>query len=111
MWLTTGHSSFFFPPPITNRPVMLQPVRLVEFAAELTSGRQVELDVCNLTVLLDVTLFGLILENALSNAIKHGCPQVPRRLRGEDGPAGPAMTSPAPKCCRNVSWWRSCGGQ
>ena len=49
---------------------------LKAFASELTSGRQVTLDVCELTVMLDVTLCSLILENALSNAFKHGCPQV-----------------------------------
>ena len=57
--------------------VVLQTVDLKAFASELTSGRQVTLDVCELTVMLDVTLCSLILENALSNAFKHGCPQNP----------------------------------
>ena len=44
----------------------------LEFATELTSGRQVRLNVPNVTVLLDPTLCGVIFDNVLSNAFKHG---------------------------------------
>jgi hypothetical protein len=57
--------------------VSLQPVALLEFANALVAGRQVTLDVPNATIKLDPTLFGLILDNALSNAFKHGHPVVP----------------------------------
>jgi signal transduction histidine kinase len=52
--------------------IALHPVALRDFATELTAGRQVTLDVPEITVLLDPTLFGLIFDNALSNAFKHG---------------------------------------
>ena len=55
----------------------LHPVDLADFASELTSGRHVTLDIPRVTVLLDPTLCGLILDNALSNAFKHGHPDHP----------------------------------
>ena len=52
--------------------ISLHPVALQQFAREHASGRQVTLDVPNVTVLLDRTLCGLIFDNVLSNAFKHG---------------------------------------
>ena len=52
--------------------ISLHPVALLEFATEVTSGRQVRLNVPNVTVLLDPTLCGLIFDNVLNNAFKHG---------------------------------------
>ena len=48
---------------------------MVEFVKELTYGRSVALSVPNFTVFLDKTLCTLILDNALSNAFKHGFPE------------------------------------
>ena len=70
-----GHRQAYLQLAAHRYQVVLQPVDLKAFASELMPGRQVTLDLCELTVMLDVTLCSLILENALSNAFKHGCPQ------------------------------------
>eukprot|EP00669_Euglena_mutabilis_P003653 TRINITY_DN14664_c0_g1_i1.p1 TRINITY_DN14664_c0_g1~~TRINITY_DN14664_c0_g1_i1.p1 ORF type:complete len:457 (+),score=94.21 TRINITY_DN14664_c0_g1_i1:82-1371(+) len=69
---------------------MLHPVRLTDFARDLVAGRPVAMtDLLDATVILDSTLLTLILENAISNAIKHGCQENPnvqltiRHLGGE----------------------------
>ena len=63
--------------PFARYVVTLAPVNLAEFVSELTSGRPVLVDFPRLTVLIDPTLCSLILDNALSNASKHGHPQSP----------------------------------
>ena len=55
----------------------LQPVHLAEFAGEITAGRDMRLDVGAAVVMLDPTLCALILDNAISNAFKHGDPDAP----------------------------------
>ena len=49
---------------------------LPAFAASLTEGRPIQSDITPLTVSLDQTLAGLVLDNALTNAMKHGDPEV-----------------------------------
>ena len=55
----------------------LRSTSLVSFINELTVGRDVKTRIKNLTVLLDPTLCSLILDNAISNAFKHGSPRDP----------------------------------
>ena len=57
--------------------VALRPVRVVEFVQMLTAGRKVTVQVPDTTVLIDPTLCGLILDNAISNSSKHGDPRGP----------------------------------
>ena len=57
--------------------VSLRPVQLLQFGNELTRGRNIRLSVKDLVVCIDVTLCGLILDNAISNAFKHGHPTAP----------------------------------
>eukprot|EP00667_Euglena_gracilis_P010693 EG_transcript_10898 len=56
---------------------VLNAVNLQEFGQQLAAGRQVALQAPAGTVLMDGTLMQLILENALSNAVKHGHPDQP----------------------------------
>jgi len=51
---------------------MLHPVELTKFGHDLVAGRLVTTNLLDAVVVLDSTLLTLILENALSNAIKHG---------------------------------------
>jgi len=53
------------------------PVHLPQFAQELVEGRAIAVDVVARDVLLDPVLLNLILDNALANAFKHGCPEDP----------------------------------
>ena len=55
----------------------LQPVGLVNFVNDLTAGRHMKLDVKDFTACFDATLCSLILDNAISNAFKHGHPKTP----------------------------------
>eukprot|EP00667_Euglena_gracilis_P012656 EG_transcript_13011 len=55
-----------------------QEVNLRDFGRELAAGRNVQLEAVDLSVYLDSTICHLILENALSNAIRHGHPQNPQ---------------------------------
>eukprot|EP00667_Euglena_gracilis_P003777 EG_transcript_3787 len=55
-----------------------QEVNLRSFGRELSAGRNVQLEAVDLSVYLDSTICHLILENALSNAIRHGDPQNPQ---------------------------------
>ena len=55
----------------------LKAVNLRAFAGDHASGRRLQLRVEDLTVQLDVILCGLVLDNAISNAFKHGHPQEP----------------------------------
>ena len=50
----------------------IRPVDLRSFCTKLCVGRQVTIDVPQITVNLEEFLCGLILDNAISNAIKHG---------------------------------------
>ena len=50
----------------------LHPVELETFAKQITAGRAMTTEVPSLRVLLDCTLLGLIFDNAISNAFKHG---------------------------------------
>ena len=50
----------------------LYPVELETFAKQITAGRDMTTEVPSLRVLLDPTLLGLIFDNAISNAFKHG---------------------------------------
>ena len=50
----------------------LYPVELETFAKQITAGRAMTTEVPSLRVLLDRTLLGLIFDNAISNAFKHG---------------------------------------
>eukprot|EP00668_Euglena_longa_P020331 GGOE01025287.1.p1 GENE.GGOE01025287.1~~GGOE01025287.1.p1 ORF type:complete len:724 (+),score=148.21 GGOE01025287.1:132-2174(+) len=52
-------------------------VRLEEFGQQLLCGRRVAATFPRLTVQMDSTLVSLILENAISNAFKHGAPENP----------------------------------
>eukprot|EP00667_Euglena_gracilis_P012341 EG_transcript_12678 len=56
---------------------VLNEVRLKEFGESLLAGRAVRGQFPDLTVYLDQMLCSLILENALSNAFKHGDPRSP----------------------------------
>jgi len=51
---------------------MLHPVSLPGFGHDLVAGRPITTDLLDAVVVLDSTLLTLILENAISNAIKHG---------------------------------------
>jgi len=51
---------------------MLHPVALSQYGLDLVAGRPVTTDLLDAVVVFDSTLLTLILENALSNAIKHG---------------------------------------
>eukprot|EP00667_Euglena_gracilis_P007972 EG_transcript_8059 len=57
---------------------VLNAINLKEFGQQLAAGRTVTTDLVDCTVLMDGTLLQLILENALSNALKHGHPDGPR---------------------------------
>eukprot|EP00667_Euglena_gracilis_P007397 EG_transcript_7473 len=58
------------------KPVM-NTVNLKEFGQQLVAGRSVASQLLGATVLMDSTLMQLVLENALSNAFKHGHPDHP----------------------------------
>ena len=66
----------------------LSPMSLEQFGSSLIAGRDVRTTFVNLWTRFDVIALGLIFENALSNAFKHGCPVRPdvsftiRRLDG-----------------------------
>eukprot|EP00667_Euglena_gracilis_P009770 EG_transcript_9932 len=53
------------------------PVRLKGLAQQLVAGRPITVQAPDVEVLLDATLMALILENAISNAFRHGCPENP----------------------------------
>eukprot|EP00667_Euglena_gracilis_P008760 EG_transcript_8884 len=53
---------------------MQNAVPLREFGEQLVAGRNVVCRFLDLTVYLDSALLSLILDNAISNAFKHGCP-------------------------------------
>eukprot|EP00667_Euglena_gracilis_P003291 EG_transcript_3301 len=53
------------------------PVHLPGLAHQLVAGRPIAVQVPDLEVLLDATLMALILENAISNAVRHGSPENP----------------------------------
>eukprot|EP00668_Euglena_longa_P043232 GGOE01057355.1.p1 GENE.GGOE01057355.1~~GGOE01057355.1.p1 ORF type:complete len:680 (-),score=145.73 GGOE01057355.1:139-2148(-) len=55
----------------------LHTVDLEEFGQELVTGRAMDSGFEKLTVRTDVTLLNLVLENAISNALKHGDPANP----------------------------------
>eukprot|EP00667_Euglena_gracilis_P006987 EG_transcript_7056 len=52
-------------------------INLAEFGQQLVAGRSVQTRLVHRTVLMDATLLELILENALSNAFRHGHPDHP----------------------------------
>jgi len=52
-------------------------VSLREFGEQLVAGRSVRCEILDMTVYLDCALLSLILDNALSNAVKHGRPEDP----------------------------------
>ena len=55
-----------------------KPVHLGDFMDVLLRGRNVDMaQRCNSTVLLDAGLCGIILENVINNASRHGCPSGP----------------------------------
>ena len=54
----------------------LQPVQLSTLVDEVTAGRDIQVDVE--VVLLDETLYSLVLDNTVNNAFKHGRPQDPQ---------------------------------
>eukprot|EP00668_Euglena_longa_P028552 GGOE01035826.1.p1 GENE.GGOE01035826.1~~GGOE01035826.1.p1 ORF type:complete len:705 (+),score=194.88 GGOE01035826.1:149-2116(+) len=56
----------------------LHTVDLEEFGRDLVAGRDVKVSTAKLTVRTDVALLNLILENAVSNAFKHGHPSDPQ---------------------------------
>ena len=60
-----------------NYVPMLRAVRTSEFARDLTAGRLVALQVADLCVYIDPLLCSLVLDNAVSNAFKHGRPRAP----------------------------------
>eukprot|EP00667_Euglena_gracilis_P029601 EG_transcript_39498 len=51
---------------------VLQEVSLKQYAQQLVAGRGVRVEAVDLSVHLDSTICSLILENALSNAFRHG---------------------------------------
>eukprot|EP00668_Euglena_longa_P010449 GGOE01012656.1.p1 GENE.GGOE01012656.1~~GGOE01012656.1.p1 ORF type:complete len:429 (-),score=103.92 GGOE01012656.1:633-1919(-) len=53
-------------------------VNLKEFGQQLAAGRGFRVEAVDLSVYLDSTICNLILENALSNAVRHGHPQRPQ---------------------------------
>jgi len=54
-----------------------RPVHLAEFASQLVAGRAVTVKIVDLDLMLDSTLMNLVLDNAITNACKHGCPENP----------------------------------
>eukprot|EP00668_Euglena_longa_P009915 GGOE01012007.1.p1 GENE.GGOE01012007.1~~GGOE01012007.1.p1 ORF type:complete len:663 (-),score=226.06 GGOE01012007.1:286-2232(-) len=68
-------------------PVM-NAIHLKEFGQQLVAGRRVTTHLLDFTVLMDGTLMQLILENAMSNAFKHGHPDHPnvQLIINQDGP-------------------------
>eukprot|EP00667_Euglena_gracilis_P002799 EG_transcript_2809 len=66
---------------------VLNAINLQQFGQELMAGRNVVGELLDRTILMDGTLMHLILENALSNAAKHGHPDHPNvrlSIRMED---------------------------
>ena len=57
--------------------VSLQPVRLAEFVGRLVAGRRMRVQVPEGVLMLDATLCSLMLDNAISNAFRHGNPTDP----------------------------------
>ena len=56
----------------------LQPLRLARFVADLTAGRRMACSVsASSAVMVDPTMCGLVLDNAISNAFRHGHPEDP----------------------------------
>ena len=55
----------------------LAPVHLPAFARSLAEGRQVQVSAPDVWVTLDWTLCALVLDNAISNALRHGDPADP----------------------------------
>jgi len=56
---------------------VLNAVNLADFGRHLAAGRSLTTEFPNTSMLMDHVLCGLILENALSNAAKHGRPENP----------------------------------
>eukprot|EP00667_Euglena_gracilis_P003172 EG_transcript_3181 len=70
-------------------------VDLEEFGRELVAGRGVSSRLEKLTVHTDVVLLNLILENAISNALKHGHPSNPQvQFTISSSPAGDDLSPP-----------------
>eukprot|EP00667_Euglena_gracilis_P005906 EG_transcript_5950 len=73
----------------------LHAVDLEEFARQLVAGRSVSSQVEKLIVHTDVILLNLILENAISNALKHGHPSNPQvQFIISSSPAGDDLSPP-----------------
>ena len=56
----------------------LQPVQLSTLVDEVTAGRDIQVSVEDKLVLLDETLYSLVLDNTINNAFKHGRPRDPQ---------------------------------
>eukprot|EP00667_Euglena_gracilis_P003018 EG_transcript_3026 len=76
---------------------MPTPVRLPGLAHQLVAGRPVTVQTPDIEVLLDTTLMALILENAISNAFRHGSPEDPdvrltisESIPEDEGPGSPS---------------------
>ena len=64
-----------------------QEVNIREFLSDLTKGRMLALDIQDFKAILDPVLLALILDNALSNASKHGHPSNPDiQINAENDP-------------------------
>ena len=69
--------------------ISLQRINLRKLVSELVKGRNMRSEVPDLVVLVDERLWKLILDNAISNAFKHGHPQNPNvDLTAETCPQG-----------------------
>ena len=80
---------------------VLQQISLTAFASELTAGRHVQLAVKNLTAFFDPILCSLILDNAISNAFKHGHPKTPNvSLSIDDTVQGNPLRTPSKRGLR-----------
>ena len=67
----------------------LQAVHLAEFVGKLVGPTRMQVQVPNCTLLLDTTLCSMVLDNAISNAFRHGsCRDSPVRLAVTTAPAG-----------------------
>eukprot|EP00667_Euglena_gracilis_P005215 EG_transcript_5246 len=66
---------------------VFQEVSLQEFGHQLAAGRNVRVQAVDLSVHLDSTICGLILENALSNAFRHGYADDPQVALVIDAPS------------------------
>jgi len=71
-------------------------VKIQQFARDFVRGRDVALECPSVVVDLDVTACNIILDNAATNAKRHGCPEDPQVKLRIDFPPTPSASSSFP---------------